>query len=177
METPPPPVSIYHVTIPGDPTPVRVVLTANPTDGVVDASVAHPRYKGPAMLRRHTRSDVFVQVYGALVTAFGQFALQVTEDGTPSAAELLAKAETAVDPVFVRNTQELARRVIAFARAPSALYDAGKAWAKACVAFKPGECARHDTLLAAKETEAQELVALALQVYPEATQPAPRGGR
>lgn len=168
MHAPLPPVSVYFVAIPNDPTPVRVVLTAE--GGTVDASLSHPRYKGPPLLRRHSHAEVFTQAYGALVASFGEFALQVYPEGTPTAAELLAKAESAADPVFVRNAQDLARRVVAFARAPSALYDAGKAWAKACVTFKPQECARHDALLSAKETEAQELTSLALQVHPEAAQ-------
>lgn len=166
MQAPPPPVSIYLVSIPKDATPARVVLTAE--SGVVDASIAHPRYKGPSLIRRHTQAEVFVQVYGALVAAFGEFALQVTPEGTPTAAELLAKAETATDPVFLKNAAELARGVVAFARAPSALFEAGKAWAKACASFKPGECARHESLLSSREKDAQDLVALALQVCPDA---------
>jgi len=160
------PVSVFHVKLPNDPVAVRVTLTEAEGSGTVEAQVSHPRFKGQTMHRRHTRGDTFVQVYAALVASFGgEFAFNIVPEG---AEELPTREAPPEDPETALLAKELARKVVAFARAPSALYEAGKAWAKACVAFKPGECARHDTLLASREADAQELTALALKVNPDA---------
>lgn len=165
--TPPSPApALFHANVRGLPVAARISVAFIEGAGVWEAVVSHPDYRGPTAIQRHDRGTAFVQVYTALVQAFGEPVIAFIPDGE---GEVLVR-ETVEDPEATRNAQRLARGVVAFARAPSALFEAGKAWAKACATFKPGECARHESLLASREKDAQDLVALALQVCPDASQ-------
>ena len=136
------PITVFYVTVPGQPVPVRVTLLAS--DGLWLAEVQHPAIS-PVMpsIRGMKASGTLATAYTAIAGYFDAVGLSVVQEGRPgetraqAAGELTAAAlaEAARIDARLAAADTLAKQVRTFVKRAQGMWPAGVEFARCMIGF------------------------------------------
>lgn len=154
----------YFVSIAGAPAPARLVVTEDAA--TFEWALTSPKVSAVGRAMRDHRA--VADALSRLMDAYDTGEVAVTPEGSPTVAELLRRAELAVDPAHVARVADLAAKAIELSRTPHALWERALEYAKHLGNLLPSKAedtrVRH---LVPAEALAETVCALAVTVQAE----------